>query len=514
MPLTPDKTEVKHGLRINQKIIPWGAKFTKDVTVGKYTYRKGSLFKADRLLSGGTGKAQGVTVHNTDASANAETYTRATYPNQNMKDVRVHLYVDDKEAWQNLRFDEAGWHAGDGGGKGNETTIAIEIIMRGKAVGSDAAAEDNGAKLAAIVLLECGLGIDKLYKHKDWSGKQCPLYILPHWEAFKAKVQSYLAQFGGASAPTPTPPPATGGVYKTYTVKKGDYLSKIALEQLGNAARYTEIKSLNGLTLDVIYTGKVLKLPILIAAPAPEVPTPPPTPDTSKYTKITGTAVATVEQMRTYIAGINPAAPELATLYLEEGKKEGIRGDVAFAQSCLETGNFHFGGDVKPEQNNYCGLGATGGGVAGNSFATPQLGIRAQVQHLKAYANTEPLSGDLIDPRFSYVQRGCAPYVEWLGIPDNPSGKGWAAGKDYGAKILKIIAAIAAIVPAAPDAPEETPPAPAPELDNTPAEWEKKAVEAALSRGIIKGDAFGNLKLHSTITKAEVLVILERTGTL
>lgn len=503
MALTPDKTRVEYGLTINEKIIPWGAVWTKNY--GKYT--KGTKYKADRLLSSGTGKVAGVTIHNTDGGADAETYTRATYPNQNMKDSRVHYYVDDVEAWQNLLETEVGWHAGDGRGNGNETTISIEIIMRGKAIKNDEASEDNGAKLAAILLVRHGLGIDKLYRHKDWSGKQCPLYIIPHWEAFKAKVKSYMVQFSGSSGGTVQKP--TTGV-KTYTVKKGDTLYSIAATYLGNGARYLEIKSLNGLTSDIIYVGQVLKMPVDGEEQAPTVP------DTSGYTKITGAATATAAQMRAYITKINPDAPDLAAIYLEEGEKEGIRGDVAFAQSCLETGNWGFGGDVKPEQNNYCGMGATGGGVAGNSFETPRLGIRAQIQHLKAYANTEPLSGDLIDPRFAYVKRGCAPYVEWLGIKENPEGRGWASGANYGAEILKILAGILATAVEPDKEVDPDPPAvdTTPELDNTPQDWEKSAVEKAISRGIIQGDTSGNLKLHSTATRANVLVFLERAGVL
>jgi hypothetical protein len=504
MALTPDKTRVEHGLTIHEKIIPWGAVWTKNY--GSYT--KGTKYKADRLLSGGTGKAAGVTIHNTGGGANAETYTRATYPNQNMKDSRVHYYVDDVEAWQNLLETEVGWHAGDGRGNGNETTISIEIIMRGKAIKSDETSEDNGAKLAAILLVRHSLGIDKLYKHKDWSGKQCPLYIIPHWDAFKAKVQAYMVQFAGASGGV-VQQPTTGG-NRTYTVKAGDTLSGIAATYLGSAARYPEIKSLNGLTSDLIKVGQALKLPVDGETSTPAAP------DTSGYTEITGAAAATAAQMRAYITKINPDASDLAALYLEEGEKEGIRGDVAFAQSCLETGNWRFGGDVKPEQNNYCGMGATGGGVAGNSFETPRLGIRAQIQHLKAYANTEPLSGDLIDPRFAYVKRGCAPYVEWLGIQENPEGRGWASGADYGAKILKILAGILATAVEPEKEEDPDPPAvdTAPELDNTPQDWEKSAVEKAISRGIIQGDTSGNLKLHSTATRADVLVFLERAGVL
>ena len=78
----------------------------------------------------------------------------------------------------------------------------------------------------------------------------------------------------------------------------------------------------------------------------------------------------------------------LIPLYLSEGKAEGVRGDIAFAQSCLETGNFgFFGSAVTLDQNNFCGMGVTSNGMRGNSFDTPQLGIRAQVQHLKTYAS-------------------------------------------------------------------------------------------------------------------------------
>ena len=116
--------------------------------------------------------------------------------------------------------------------------------------------------------------------------------------------------------------------------------------------------------------------------------------ETSSYTKIMGTAVAAAEQMKTYIQGKNPQVPQsvldMIPLYLSEGQAEGVRGDIAFAQSCLETGNFTFSGSaVTLDQNNFCGMGVTSNGLKGNSFDTPQLGIRAQIQHLKAYASTD-----------------------------------------------------------------------------------------------------------------------------
>jgi hypothetical protein len=171
------------------------------------------------------------------------------------------------------------------------------------------------------------------------------------------------------------------------------------------------------------------------------------TEDTSSYTKIMGTAVATAEQMASYIKAKNPSVAQsvvdMIPLYLSEGKAEGVRGDIAFAQSCLETGNFKFEGTaVTLAQNNFCGMGVTSKGKTGNSFDTAQLGIRAQIQHLKAYACADALVNECVDPRFKYVTRGSAEYVDWLGQKENPNGKGWATGKGYGGKILTILNAI------------------------------------------------------------------------
>lgn len=163
--------------------------------------------------------------------------------------------------------------------------------------------------------------------------------------------------------------------------------------------------------------------------------------------KIMGQAQASIEQMRAYIKKVNPKVPEsvikMIPYYITEGATEDVRGDVAFAQSCLETGNFAFKGSaVTLDQNNFCGMGVTKNGIKGNSFKTPQLGIRAQIQHLKAYASDDKLNNTCVDPRFTYVKRASAPYVEWLGIQENPSGGGWAKGKGYGTKILNILSSI------------------------------------------------------------------------
>lgn len=160
--------------------------------------------------------------------------------------------------------------------------------------------------------------------------------------------------------------------------------------------------------------------------------------------KIMGKAEATADQLQAYIKRTNPNAPDsvikMAPLYISEGEIEGVRGDIAFAQSCLETGNFTFEGSaVTLDQNNFAGMGVTKNGMKGSSWKTPLLGIRAQIQHLKAYACNQRLMQTCVDPRFTYVVRGCAEYVERLGIQENPHHYGWASGENYGQEIIRIL---------------------------------------------------------------------------
>ena len=83
-----------------------------------------------------------------------------------------------------------------------------------------------------------------------------------------------------------------------------------------------------------------------------------------------------------------------------------------------------------------------GGGVPGNSYPDVRTGIRAQIQHLKAYATDEALVKECVDDRYSYVTKGSAPYVEWLGQKENPEGYGWATGERYGYDIVEMIHAM------------------------------------------------------------------------
>ena len=166
--------------------------------------------------------------------------------------------------------------------------------------------------------------------------------------------------------------------------------------------------------------------------------------------KIIGKPQASIEQMQVYIKKVNPHVSDsvikMIPLYITEGMAEGVRGDIAFAQSCLETGNFTFDGSaVTLDQNNFCGMGVTKTGMKGNSFKKPVEGIRAQIQHLQAYACTDRLKQKCVDPRYTYINRGCAEYVEHLGTHENPKGLGWASGRNYGQKIINILNGILSI---------------------------------------------------------------------
>lgn len=129
---------------------------------------------------------------------------------------------------------------------------------------------------------------------------------------------------------------------------------------------------------------------------------------------------------------------QFAQIFYEEATAEGVRAEVAFTQCMKETGFLKYGGDVLPNQYNFAGIGATGA-VHGASFSNVRIGIRAQIQHLKAYGSLDGLTNLCVDPRFNLVKRGSAQYVEWLGIKENPNGYGWATSKSYGHDIVSMV---------------------------------------------------------------------------
>ena len=159
---------------------------------------------------------------------------------------------------------------------------------------------------------------------------------------------------------------------------------------------------------------------------------------------IFGSAEATPEQMAAYITRRNPApklnctVPQIVRYYYEEAGREGIRPDIALCQALKETGFFAYGGDVVPAQNNFCGLGTTGGRVRGASFATPQLGVRVHIQHLLASASTTPPHVTVVDPRYDLIVHERpdihGSVTTWTGL----NGIWAVPGKTYGQDILRL----------------------------------------------------------------------------
>lgn len=129
---------------------------------------------------------------------------------------------------------------------------------------------------------------------------------------------------------------------------------------------------------------------------------------------------------------------QFAQIVYEEAIAEGVKPEVVFTQCMKETAFLKHGGEVNPNQYNFAGIGATGS-VHGATFENVRMGIRAQVQHLKAYGSLDKLINQCVDPRFNLVSRGSAKYVEWLGKKENPTGSGWATSKNYGHDIVNMI---------------------------------------------------------------------------
>jgi hypothetical protein len=129
---------------------------------------------------------------------------------------------------------------------------------------------------------------------------------------------------------------------------------------------------------------------------------------------------------------------DLVSMYIEEGQAEGVRGDIAFMQGVIETGWFSFSGRVPPSANNFSGLGATDGTSLYAVFPDARTGVRAQIQHLRAYADSTatsctqpPLHNPCVDPRFDLVSpKGKAPTWSTFGNGN------WATDPTYAAKVL------------------------------------------------------------------------------
>ena len=165
-----------------------------------------------------------------------------------------------------------------------------------------------------------------------------------------------------------------------------------------------------------------------------------------KSISIFGSSVATRGQAVNLIKAngskvkLDCSIEEIVNLYWVEAEREGVRPDIALAQALVETGYFGYGGTVQPKQNNFCGLGTTGKKVKGAKFKTPEIGVRAHIQHLLAYSTLKKPSTSIVDPRYDLAhsirkQRGLID--KWSGLQST-----WAMGSEYCEKIMVVYQAM------------------------------------------------------------------------
>jgi hypothetical protein len=135
---------------------------------------------------------------------------------------------------------------------------------------------------------------------------------------------------------------------------------------------------------------------------------------------------------------------ELTQIFVEEGTAENVRADFAFAQSYIETGGFRAGGN----DNNFSGLGACDGCRGETRFPTARDGIRAQIQHLRNYADHRSVASDLHNPPSPYwygadsgtaarnfdtfFAKGWAPTWQMMGHGN------WATDPNYASKVIGV----------------------------------------------------------------------------
>lgn len=347
-----------------------------------------------------------IVIHYTGGFGSAEQNCR--YFAGGNRHASAHFFVNyDGEIWQSVEEENIAWHCGAKEYKHsecrNENSLGIELCARKKNCDSKSAEDEDwyfedatvkaAVELTRYLMDKYHVPVSNVLRHYDVTGKVCPAPYVHNktehtWEEFQKAI-------------------ADGGeIWKMENLRLLDQL----FARIGKRLEKRK------------HPGE----------------------EDDKLHAIMGASVVRAAQIAAYIKEKNSSvayfAEKLAQFYIEEGIFEGVRGDIAAAQAMVETGNLTFTGSaVTLEQNNFCGLGVTSNGMKGCSFTTMQDGVRAHIQHLKAYASQEELINFCIDPRYAYVEKGCAPYVEWLGQKENPKGKGWASGAGYGAKICRVL---------------------------------------------------------------------------
>lgn len=367
-----------------------------NMMISQYNFTKG---EASRIRY--------IVIHYTGGFGTAEQNCR--YFAGGDRQASAHFFVNyDGEIWQSVEEENIAWHCGakkyEHPECRNQNSLGIELCARKKNHDSKKAEDEDwyfedatveaAVELTRYLMEKYSVPASNVLRHYDVTGKVCPAPYVHNmakhtWEEFQKAI-------------------AVKGKKKKRKKKRKQ--QNQLFERIGKAFKKQEHAAEEDETLHAIMGTSVVKTP----------------------------------QIAAYIRDNNSSAAyfaeEFAQLYIAEGIYEGVRGDIAAAQAMVETGNLTFTGSaVTLDQNNFCGLGVTSNGMKGCSFKTMQDGVRAQIQHLKAYASKDGLVNGCIDPRYVYVEKGCAPYVEWLGQKENPKGKGWASGAGYGGKIWWVL---------------------------------------------------------------------------
>ena len=146
----------------------------------------------------------------------------------------------------------------------------------------------------------------------------------------------------------------------------------------------------------------------------------------------------------------NVSLEQLAQLFVNEGNRYNVRGDIAFAQSIVETAWFNFPdyGQVRPWNNNFSGIGACDSCGGGFQFSSPTAGVRAQIQLLRNYADVGSRVTTIPDPPVpelwgsnpataaynfdNYFHKGRAPLWNMMGNGN------WATAPNYATTILRV----------------------------------------------------------------------------
>jgi hypothetical protein len=206
----------------------------------------------------------------------------------------------------------------------------------------------------------------------------------------------------------------------------------------------------------------------------------------------------------------------LARYYVEEGRAEGVAGDLAFIQAVLETGNFSWPGhgQVRANQNNFAGIGACDRGVCTvASFRSARIGVRAQIQHLRAYADrtvtVARLAHPLESPRFHLVTpKGRSPLWEQMG------GGNWATDPNYASKILDLYRQMRDHAGATGYGVANVTPVVEPFRDVPVTGTHAKAIEELVGRGITDGCRPTAFCPTWSVTRAQAATFLQRAAKL